>query len=414
MPYPPRPVPSPSEVDETSGSDALDKRLTVNSGPNGLVMPTTDHSTGRQVQLVSSSGDAPLYPSFDIYPSVVKPWETKRINVYLPRVYPRITPYPAVYPELDLYPPVVAKEKNANPKTMLTPEYPHIHTYSAAYPWFEIYPGHVSAGENTVATSRVVSFSKPVYPQFDLYPAVYPYFDIYRISSPKQEDPRVPLSVTLTARYPAFSLYPPTYPYFEIFPTVPPAHGNPAPRQYPTPITGRIPDSIHGTTSEAVTLTRAPLWIVVRKTHKELHQEVLGAVAPEDSVEQANDKPLGRVQPHGRTRSGTIPPVPPLPVLKGVSLRIPSHNAEERRSVSSALSPEAPSPSRDRRASSHVTHSSPVHNGESIALSNSLTSANSSPRRDSGHSRQGLRIRDSLVLEKARFFDHLHSLQNDH
>jgi len=194
---------------------------------------------------------------------------------------------------------------------------------------------------------------------------------------------------------------PPIYPHFEIFPTVAQAHGNPAPKQYPT----------HGSTSEAVALIRVPLWGAVRKTHKELHEEVLGASAPEDLVEQAKDKPLGRIQLHGRTHSETIPPVPPLPMLKGLSLRVPSHNAEERRGVSSALSPEAPSPSTDRRTSSQVTHSSPIHHGDSIARSNSLTSTNSSPRRDPGHSRQGHRIRDSLVLEKARFFDHLHSLR---
>ncbi|KAH9965957.1 hypothetical protein BC827DRAFT_1374293 [Russula dissimulans] len=411
VPYPPRAVPPLSEVllDETSGSDASDKRLSLNSGLNGLVMPTTKHSTDRQVQSVKMSGHAPLYPSLHIYPPVAKHLEAKRINIYLPQVYPRVTPYPAVYPKFDLYPPVVAEERNPKPKTMLAPEYPHIHTYSAVYPWFEIYPGHVSAGENAVATSRPVSLPQPLYPHFDLYPAVYPYFDIYRTGFPKQEDPRVPISVTLPVRYPALSLYPPTYPYVKIYLIVPQAHGNSAPREYPAPVTERTPGSTHGPTSEAGTLTRVPLRGAVQKTHKELHEEVLGAGAPEDLVEQAKDKPLERSQVRGRTHSETIPPVPPLPRLRGLSVLMPSHNAEERRGVSSGSTLEAPSPSTDRRPSSLVTHSSPIHHGESIARSNSLTSANSSPRKDPGHSRQGHRIRDSLVLEKARFFDHLNA-----
>jgi hypothetical protein len=45
-----------------------------------------------------------------------------------------------------------------------------------------------------------------------------------------------------------------------------------------------------------------------------------------------------------------------------------------------------------------------------MARSNSYTTANSSPRKDHGHSKQSHRPRDSLVLEKARYFEHLRTL----
>jgi len=203
-------------VDETSDSDASERRLSLNSGPNGLV-PTTKRSTGRQVQSVNLSGRKSLlsfHPYFARWYSQTLPrihtltfipplrslWnQSASISTFLKftrELHPVRTHYsqlvsiadsskdPAVYPDLELYRPVAAEVKIANPKTMLTPEYPRIHTCtsyrgfgdfansvfldSAAYPWFEIYPGHVSAGENSVATSRVVSLPQLPYPQFDL------------------------------------------------------------------------------------------------------------------------------------------------------------------------------------------------------------------------------------------------------
>jgi len=48
-----------------------------------------------------------------------------------------------------------------------------------------------------------------------------------------------------------------------------------------------------------------------------------------------------------------------------------------------------------------------------MVRSNSYTTANSSPRRDHGLSKQNHRPRDSLILEKARYFEHLHALSRD-
>jgi hypothetical protein len=168
----------------------------------------------------------------------------------------------------------------------------------------------------------------------------------------------------------------------------------------------------------------------VRKTHRELHEEVFGADTPMNgSVERTKDEPLGGIQTRYRTRSKSInahpavlqaasspssspPPVPSLPMSHRLSLRIPSHNAEGRHSGPSTHPSEAHSRSIDWRTSSLVTsntHSSLMRNGDSIDRSNSLRTGSSSPRKDHGHSRQS-RPRDSLVLEKARHFDHLHAL----
>ena len=145
------------------------------------------------------------------------------------------------------------------------------------------------------------------------------------------------------------------------------------------------------------------------------------------SVERTKDESLGGIQTRTRTRSksiiappavpqatslppGTPPLVPPLPMSHRLSLRMPSHSAEQRHSGPSTHPFEARSRSIDQRTSvTSNAHSSPIHNGDSIARSNSLRTGNSSPRKDHGHSKQS-RPRDSLVLEKARHFDHLHAL----
>ncbi|KAI0304126.1 hypothetical protein BC826DRAFT_1101019 [Russula brevipes] len=388
----------------------------------GHPLHSANPSNDRQARSVNSSGppDAPLYPAFDIYPAVAVPSEVKVLNIHLPQVYPRITPYPAVYPELDLYPPVFTEKTSGSPETELMPRYPHIRAYPAVYPWFEIYPGHVSAGENDGATSHLFSLLQPVYPQFDIYPAVYPYFDIYRTGYPKKEDREAPLSVMLSAQYPALSLYPPAYPHFEIYPPI--TQG-----ECLTLASDQMPHSPHASTSDAVTLSHIPRR--VRRTHKELHEEVFGAGAPVgESVRQVTDKPLGGIQGRGRARSGTVnahpalphilasppttlPPVPPLPTPKRPSLRVPSHYPEAQHSDLSIDPSEARSRPTDQPTSFHVrlnSYSSPARQAGSIVRSDSLTSGNSSPRRD----RQSHRPRDSLVLEKARLLDHLHALSH--
>ncbi len=124
------------------------------------------------------------------------------ISLHLPQVYPRITLCknptptnlcgladpsllidPAVYPELDLYPPVSAEGIRGIPKTELISQGPRAYmciveaferlltctgTGPSIYPWLQVYPGRVSAGQNNVATSRIVPMLQPVYPQFDI------------------------------------------------------------------------------------------------------------------------------------------------------------------------------------------------------------------------------------------------------
>jgi hypothetical protein len=214
---------------------------------------------------------------------------------------------------------------------------------------------------------------------------------------------------------------PPVYPHIEIFPPVMQAHGNNlTSAQHSTPISERISASSH-----------ASFFRRVRKTHRELHEEVLGPDAPVNgSLEQTIDEPLGGIQARGRTRSKSViaypavpqvaslppsspPPVPLLPTSQRLSLRIPSQNAEARHSGLSTPPSEARSQPIDQPTSSHITlntHPSPTRHGKSIARSNSHKAANSSPRRDNGNPKQAHRPRDSLVLEKARHFDHLHAL----
>lgn len=223
---------------------------------------------------------------------------------------------------------------------------------------------------------------------------------------------------------------PPTYPHFEIFPPVMLAHLYLASKQHLTPVSERIPSSRYGFTNKVIALTNILFFRRVRRTHKALYEEVFGAGSSvKESVEQAIDRPLGGSQVRGRARSGTIntnlairqntslspsslPPVPPLPMSKRPSLRM----VEARHGGLSMHPPEARNLSTDRPASSHITlstQSPSFHHGESIALtrSNSLTSANSGPRRDHGHSKQSHRPRDSLLLEKTRHFDQSYALR---
>jgi hypothetical protein len=208
------------------------------------------------------------------------------------------------------------------------------------------------------------------------------------------------------------SVDPPVYPHIEIFPPVTNAYVN---LQHPKLASERI------TTSTHVSFRR------VRRTHRELHEEVFGAGAPVSaSVGQTIDELLGGIQARGRTRSKSIiahpavpqatslplsslPPIPPLPASERLSLRITSHNTEARPNGLSTPPFEASSRPVDGPTSSQVTHLSLIGNGGSIVRSNSHTTTNSSPRRDHGHSKQSHRPRDSLVLEKARYFEHLHS-----
>ena len=198
------------------------------------------------------------------------------------------------------------------------------------------------------------------------------------------------------------------------------AHGILA-SKHPMLVNARMPSPKHGSVGEAGASSPVPLLRMARKTHRELHEEVFALVNV--SVELPSNKPLGEVKARRPISSRTtnarpalpqaasaVPPVPPLPSSKRLSLRILSHHAEARDSGSST----PPSQPTDHRTFSHGmknTHLLSTRSDESIAHSNSLTSLNSSTRRDHSHSKQGFRPRDSLILEKARHFDHLHTLR---
>lgn len=191
--------------------------------------------------------------------------------------------------------------------------------------------------------------------------------------------------------------------------------------KHPMPVNTRTHCPQHGSVGEAGASSPILFFRRARKTHRELHEEVFTPIKV--SVEQPSSKPPGEIKARRPTISSrmtnarpalpqaasAVPPVPPLPISKRPSSRMPSHNAEARLSGSSTLSQPT-----EHHTSSHGmknTHPLSTHSDESIAHSNSLTSLNSNSRRDYGHSKQGLRPRDSLVLEKARHFDHLHTLR---
>jgi hypothetical protein len=155
-----------------------------------------------------------------------------------------------------------------------------------------------------------------------------------------------------------------------------------------------------------------------RKTHKDLHGEVLGTDAPaEELVQLAIVRPQTETHARGRVRSGTVsshhglrqnissspgslPPVPPLPVSNltarqdGLPITVVATRDLADRPVFSHIGPPTlPPPNEDERL---------------VVQSNTITSANSSQRRDHTRHRQSHRPRDSLILEKARFLDHFH------
>lgn len=209
---------------------------------------------------------------------------------------------------------------------------------------------------------------------------------------------------------------PASYPWFEIFPSVMPKH--------PTPVNERISSSKHESAGEAVASSPIPFCKRGRKTHRELHEEVFAPVKV--SVEQALNKPLRGMQARRPTisrianvrqatspPSSSLPPVPPLPISKRPSLRMSSHNAEARYGGMSTPPSEISSLPTGRPTPSHATRNSlslSTRPEETMARSNSFTSLNSSSRRDHGHSKQSHRPRDSLILEKARHFEH-HTLR---
>jgi hypothetical protein len=187
----------------------------------------------------------------------------------------------------------------------------------------------------------------------------------------------------------------------------------------PTLVNARIPSQKHRSVGEAGALSPISNFRRVRRAHKALHEEVF---APVKAFEQALSKPPVENQARYPTSSrmpnahlaipqaaSSVPPVPPLPVSMRSSLRMPSHNAGARHGGTSTP-PSEPSQPTDRPTTQNTQPLS-TRPEESIAHSNSLTSHNSSSRRDHGHSKQGLRPRDSLVLEKARHFDHPHTLR---
>lgn len=181
--------------------------------------------------------------------------------------------------------------------------------------------------------------------------------------------------------------------------------------KHPMLFNARTPSPKHGSVGEAGASNPNSFLKRAKKFHRELHEEIFVPASKPPGEINAR-RPIGSRTTNARPALpqavSAVPPVPPLPMSKRPSLPIPSHNAEGRHSSSTP-----PSQPTDHLTSSHgIKNTYPLFTSsdESIAYSNSLTSLDSSSRRDYGRSKQGLRPRDSLVLEKARHFD-FHTLR---
>ncbi|KAF8272449.1 hypothetical protein EI94DRAFT_1718078 [Lactarius quietus] len=341
----------------------------------------TRESDGSRVKSDHPDGIHPAVMGHDLLhasPSDVT--EVKGINPRLPEVYPRIPLYSAVYPEFELYPSVAVDETSGSMTATLLSLYPRMRIYPIIYPSFEIYPGHISHGENDGVNLCGVSS-----------PISSPRFDVY-CTGPSEEK----LVSQPSSQYPTFNLYP--------------------------PVTELLPSAVLelgvSSTSHGYIYRKA------RKTHEDLHGEVLGMDAlAEELVQLAVAKPQTETHSRGRVRSGTVsshlglrqslwsspgslPPVPPLP----------DSNLTSRRD-GSPISLVATRDLADWPVSSHIappTQPSPNDDERLVVQSNTLTSANSSQRRDHTRHRQSHRPRDSLVLEKARHLDHFYLSHDEH
>ncbi|KAH9179730.1 hypothetical protein EDB89DRAFT_1922883 [Lactarius sanguifluus] len=320
--------------------------------------------------------------------------EVKSITIRLPEVYPRIPLYTPVYPEFELYPSVSLDETNGPMTAARLSLYPCMRIYPVVYPCFEIYPGHISTGESNGVDRFGVSSPPP--------PVLYPHFDLY--PGPSGDQLKLPLTKP-SPQYPSLNLYLPVSPYSQTPSSAVPELG--------------VPNTSRGFISRKA-----------RKTHKDLHDEVFATDAlVKEPIQPAIARPQTGTHARGRVRSGTVsahpglrqsvsspsslPPVPPLPVSTATR-RTTTPNAEVRRSGLPA-SPIATRNLADRPVSYYTAppqQPSPIDDEGLLVQSNTFVSANSGQRKDHAHHKQN-RPRDSLVLEKARLFEHLHVLSND-
>ncbi|KAI9448059.1 hypothetical protein H4582DRAFT_2068615 [Lactarius indigo] len=338
--------------------------------------------------------------------------EVKGINIRLPEVYPRIplcqSPNyiipgitkseilidTAIYPEFELYPSVSLDETNGPMTPARLSLYPCMRIYPVVYPCFEIYPGHISTGDSDGVDHFGVSSPQP--------PVFYPHFDLY--PGPSEDQLTLP-STKPSLQYSSLDLYPPVSPHAEILPSAVPELG--------------VPSTSRGFISRKA-----------KKSHKNLHDEVFGTdAAAKEPVQLAIVRSQTGTYTRARARSGTVsahpglrqsvsspgslPPVPPLPVSTLTTRRTTTSNAEAWRS-GLPVSPIATRSLTDRPVSytAPSQQPSPIDDEGLLVQSNTLMSANSSQRKDHAHHKQ-TRPRDSLVLEKARLFEHLHTLSND-
>ncbi|KIY73230.1 hypothetical protein CYLTODRAFT_256706 [Cylindrobasidium torrendii FP15055 ss-10] len=284
-----------------------------------------DEQIPREMVMVSQDLDIPVLDDLPSNNASVKPMPTP-IAMTLP--YPAMNIYPAVYPgNLDeiygppvpapIAPRLIAPAVTSRPVSSPAAAYPSFILYPAVYPCFDLYPALLTVAAPRRRKSLATQMSTtPVcktwivpasvcvrYPVFDLYPALYPSFNLYPapagtmggIIASRRTRSIVLRPVNLTAIcYPFLDIYPSldgqhlkqpsaslmtrprkqvivakitlhdiVYPVLTIYPALDGA-------DEPVPSASRM------TVAAAVKSSQA------RKTHQELHKEVLktGAMQP--------------------------------------------------------------------------------------------------------------------------------------
>ncbi|KAH9049070.1 hypothetical protein EDB84DRAFT_1556303 [Lactarius hengduanensis] len=400
---------SPRNSTEHTGDSSLDM---YNGRLNVVRPPVKVSSVYLENGYPTLSIYPPVYPYLCIYPSrhadsVVAQDVEPRLSqnpfshLELGTQYPSFNLYPASYPNnlMCIYPPAMpgpasflpfsdadqppyssAASSHAKPISSCNKVDQTVDEDPIVYPCFEIYPGHISTGENDGVDRFGVSSPPPsvLYPHFDLYPG--PSEDQLTVSSTKP-----------SSQYPSLNLYLPVSPHSQTLPSAVPELEGPKhkPRFH---FSGR---------QEKLTRTYTMRSRLQTGTYARGRVRS-GTVSAHPGLRQSISSP------------SSLPPVPPLPVSTLATRRTTTSNAEARWS-GLPVSPVATRNLADRPVSSYTAplqQPSPIDDEGLLVQSNTLMSANSSQRRDHAHHKQN-RPRDSLVLEKARLFEHLNALSND-
>ncbi|TDL29742.1 hypothetical protein BD410DRAFT_758810 [Rickenella mellea] len=377
-----------------------------------------------------------VYPHFNMYQSlpslsVNEPCADAGIP---PPLYPAFDLYPPVYPHFDIYhsgtastaPLSIASGPADIRARSQKSAYPALVIYPSVYPYFDIY----HSGCATAAAQLnvvVVAPVKPVYPKIAIYDPVYPYFDIYGSGcSSDYSSMEGILPIKLQPQYPTFDLYPAMYPHFDIYPrtagvTVDSRRGR----------ARKSHDDLHNEVygSNSTHLKEFEHRRKPRRNHRELHDLVfpMGVLASFTTAVQIPK--LAPQTPPSRHRSGSVStrssrmlpspanlsqnPLPRVEEQKGMSETSDHIGMRRSPSVLHSRSKITLHPVEEGKVDSrpHPEHlKSALRHSQSAIVAPSLQHMTPSSLERSAsvdhhpHHPRPARRRDSIVLEKARFW----------